>query len=123
MTKTYLSPPPALPAQTETSAETSTELLTAEQFLKLADVPPEIEWFANIDNPQTRRAYQNDLRSFMRFVGIEIPQDFRIVTRSHVLAWRKTLEDGQLGSWEGRPSEGSLPRCHPCSSTCASPMR
>jgi integrase/recombinase XerD len=97
MTKTYLSSPPALPSQTETSAETSTALLTAGQFLRLAEVPPEIEWFANIDNPQTRRAYQNDLRSFMRFVGIERPGDFRIVTRSHVLAWRKTLEDGQLG--------------------------
>jgi site-specific recombinase XerD len=97
MTKTYTSPSSTLPTQTETSAETSTALLTSEQFLKLAEIPPEIEWFANIDNPQTRRAYQNDLRSFMRFIGIQRPEDFRIVTRSHVLAWRKTLEDGQLG--------------------------
>ena len=35
--------------------------LTAKEFLNLADVPPEVEWFANITNPQTRRAYQNDL--------------------------------------------------------------
>ncbi|MDQ3187072.1 MAG: hypothetical protein M3Q16_11585 [Pseudomonadota bacterium] len=26
---------------------------------QLTDVPPAIEWFANIDNPQTRRAYEN----------------------------------------------------------------
>lgn len=51
---------------------------------------------ANIDNPQTRRAYENDLRGFMKFVGIDRPEDFRTVTRSHVLAWRKTLEEKSL---------------------------
>jgi site-specific recombinase XerD len=93
MTKTYSS---ALPATIDIDPDTSISLLTAEQFRQLAEVPPEIEWFANIDNPQTRRAYQNDLRGFMGFVGINRPQDFRIVTRSHVLAWRKTLEEEQL---------------------------
>lgn len=29
---------------------TGTSILTAEQFRALAAVPPEIEWFANIDN-------------------------------------------------------------------------
>jgi site-specific recombinase XerD len=71
--------------------------LTSAQFRKLAEVPPEIEWFANIDNRQTRRAYQNDLRGFMEFAGIDKPEDFRVVTRSHVLAWRKSLEEEQLG--------------------------
>ncbi|MCC7262708.1 MAG: hypothetical protein IT369_09330, partial [Candidatus Latescibacteria bacterium] len=45
--------------------------LTAAQFQGLAQVPPELEWFANIDNPRTRSAYQQDLREFIRFVGIE----------------------------------------------------
>jgi site-specific recombinase XerD len=40
--------------------------------------------------------YENDLRDFMQFVGIHQPEDFRTVTRSHVLAWRKTLEVRQL---------------------------
>jgi hypothetical protein len=31
-------------------------LLTAEEFQGLAKVPPEAEWFANIQNPRTRRA-------------------------------------------------------------------
>ena len=31
--------------------------LTAEEFRHLTDVPPEVEWFANITNPRTRRAY------------------------------------------------------------------
>jgi hypothetical protein len=30
--------------------------LTSAEFSQLADVPPETEWFANIDDPHTRRA-------------------------------------------------------------------
>jgi len=30
-------------------------LLTNAEFNLLADVPPEVEWFANIENPNTRR--------------------------------------------------------------------
>jgi hypothetical protein len=37
---------------------TKARALSAKEFLDLADVPPEIEWFANITNPQTRRAHQ-----------------------------------------------------------------
>jgi len=35
--------------------------LTAPEFHQLAQVPPSAEWFANIDNTNTRRAYRNDL--------------------------------------------------------------
>jgi hypothetical protein len=38
--------------------------LTAVEFNKLADVPPEVEWFANIRNRNTRVAYEQDLREF-----------------------------------------------------------
>jgi hypothetical protein len=31
-------------------------LLTNAEFTALADVPPEVEWFANIVNPNSRRA-------------------------------------------------------------------
>ena len=73
--------------------------LTAKEFLDLADVPPEVEWFANITNRQTRRAYQNDLKDFMRFTGIQSPEEFRVVTRAHLIAWRKDLEGrGVAGS-------------------------
>jgi integrase/recombinase XerD len=80
----------------EISADLEISVLTSAQYHQLSDVPPAIEWFANISNPQTRRAYENDLRSFMKFVGIDRPDDFRTVTRSHVLAWRKTLEERLL---------------------------
>jgi site-specific recombinase XerD len=47
---------------------------------------------ANLDNPRTRRAYQIDLQDFMGFAGIRQPDEFQLVTRAHVLAWRKVLE-------------------------------
>ncbi|SER44046.1 hypothetical protein SAMN05421690_10272 [Nitrosomonas sp. Nm51] len=70
---------PALPA-------TSTRLLTNEDFHWLAEVPPEIEWFANINNVQTRRSYENAMKDFMVFVGITRPEEFRIITRTHIIA-------------------------------------
>ena len=70
--------------------------LTLGQFEKLADVPPEIEWLANITNEKTRRAYQNDVSEFSHFLGLRKPEEFRTVTRSHVIAWREDLEDREL---------------------------
>jgi integrase/recombinase XerD len=66
-------------------------LLTAEDFLRLADVPPEVEWFANLTNRCTRRAYENAIRDFMAFTGIQQADEFRTVTRAHVIAWRDEL--------------------------------
>lgn len=60
--------------------------LTPQQFVLLEDVPPATASFANIDNPQTRRAYQRDIQEFMVFTGIDRPDQFRIVVRAHVLA-------------------------------------
>jgi site-specific recombinase XerD len=66
-------------------------LLTAEAFQRLTDVPPGIEWFANLGNAATRRAYKNALDDFMAFAGIMRPDEFRAVTRAHVIAWRDEL--------------------------------
>ena len=66
--------------------------LTAAEFQHLAEMPAAVEWFANIDNPRTRRAYQNDLQDFCSFVGLSAAEEFRAVTRAHVLAWRTELE-------------------------------
>ena len=68
-----------------------TRLLTATEFQRLADVPPEVEWFANIRNASTRRAYENAIKDFMLFTGIKRPEEFRDVTRAHVIAWRDEL--------------------------------
>ena len=69
----------------------ASRLLTAEAYQRLADVPPEVEWFANLDNQATRRAYENALGNFMRFTGIAKAEEFRTVTRAHVIAWRDDL--------------------------------
>lgn len=66
-------------------------LLSAEGFLSLSDVPPEVEWFANLTNKCTRRAYENAIKDFMLFTGIVKPDEFRTVTRAHVIAWRDDL--------------------------------
>lgn len=79
-------PPPALPGRA----------LTAAEFRGLAAVPPELEWFANISNPRTRRAYWQDVQDFTAFVGIARPEEFRTVTRAHLIAWRKDLEARNL---------------------------
>jgi site-specific recombinase XerD len=62
----------------------------------LADVPLVIEWFANIDSPQTRRAYRNALEDFMKFTGIERPDEFREISRAHIIAWRDDLKYREL---------------------------
>ena len=65
--------------------------LTADAYTRLVEVPPEIEWFANLGNAATRRAYEHALQDFMRFIGIARPDEFRTVTRAHVIAWRDDL--------------------------------
>ena len=72
-------------------------MLTDAEFHRLADVPPEIEWFANLANAHTRRAYENAVKDFMRFADIRQPKEFRIVMRAHIIAWRDELAQRGLG--------------------------
>jgi integrase/recombinase XerD len=90
---THASDDPQLPAEIAPIGR----LLTAAEFHRLSDVPPEVEWFANLTNPQTRRAYETALRDFIRFTGIARPEEFRTVTRAHVIAWRDELSQRGLG--------------------------
>ena len=84
-----IDPAGALPAPGTLAA--SERRLTAARFQQLADVPAELEWFANLGNASTRRAYENALQDFMQFTGIAAPAEFRSVTRAHVIAWRDDL--------------------------------
>jgi integrase/recombinase XerD len=54
----------------------------------LAEGPPELAWFQHIWNARTRAAYTHDVKDFMDFIGIARPEDFRLITRAHVIAWR-----------------------------------
>src|SRR4051794_35319777 len=62
------------------------------EFQGLGNMPPELEWFANLDNPRTRRTYRLDVQEFTAFAGVERPEEMRSVTRAHLIAWRKDLE-------------------------------
>jgi integrase/recombinase XerD len=77
-------------------APTRNSALSAAQFGQLADVPPEIEWLANITNPKTRRAYKNDISEFSAFAGLKSSAELRSISRAHVIAWRKDLEAREL---------------------------
>ncbi|NET37254.1 MAG: tyrosine-type recombinase/integrase [Cyanothece sp. SIO1E1] len=76
--------------------DVSGRLLTAEQFHRLRDVPTVIEWLGNIENEKTCVAYKRDVGEFCRFVGITdaSAEQFRLVTRAHVIAWREALKSG-----------------------------
>ena len=87
----------AITDQLPTRIAPGNRLLTAAEFHRLADVPPEVEWFANLSNPSTRRAYENAVRDFMRFTGIVRPEEFRTVTRAHIIAWRD--DAGAARAW------------------------
>jgi hypothetical protein len=115
MTKTHAAAATKLPA----SPAGSLRFLTRPEFERLANVPPELEWFANFDNPRTRRAYKIDLQEFMGFTGIKTPDEMRAVRRAHVLAWRKDLE---LRNLTARRCGGSSPPCRLCSNISASEM-
>jgi hypothetical protein len=72
-------------------------LMTIAEFHRLADVPLEVEWFANLSNPSTRRTYENAVRDFVLYTGIARPEEFRTVARAHIIAWREDLMRRGLG--------------------------
>ena len=71
-------------------------VLTPAQYGDLAEVPPELEWLANLTNRKTREAYRIDVQEFSTFAGLRGHAEFRTVTRAHVIAWRKQLETRDL---------------------------
>ena len=88
-------------AKTPVKVTVRTRLLTASEFQRLAEVPPEAEWFRNIRSVSTKRAYENAVRDFTLFAGIKRPEEFRSVTRAHVIAWRDELGDRVMSNGEG----------------------
>ena len=67
-------------------AVTVRRALTPAQFGDLADLPPELEWLANLTNPKTRRAYKIDVEEFIAFAGLGGIAELRAVTRAQVIA-------------------------------------
>jgi len=68
------------------------------EFHALKAMPQELEWYANIRSEKTRRAYRYDVKELSRFLDITEPEEMRIVTRVHLLAWRTDLEQRNLAA-------------------------
>src|SRR6516162_3388181 len=72
------------------------QALTRAEFERLADVPPEEEWLANITNAKTRRAYKNDVREFIAYAGLRNYGELRLIARAHIIDWRSAMERREL---------------------------
>lgn len=88
---TNLNHPPARQEGRDALAPRIPGALEPADFERLRRVPPLLEWLANIENPNTRRAYRSDLADFMQFAGIQDPETLNTVTRAHVIAWRRSM--------------------------------
>ncbi len=75
----------------------ASRLLAAAEFHRLAEVPSEVEWFANLSDTSIRRAYENAVGHSMRLAGIRHPEEFRIVSRAHLIGWREDRTRRNLG--------------------------
>lgn len=73
-----------------------TQALTRAQFERLAEVPPEEEWLANITNAKTWRAYKNDVREFIAYAGLRHYGELRSIVRAHIIDWRRDMERRDL---------------------------
>ena len=90
--------------------------LNRTEFQGLGEMPPELEWFANLDDPRTRRAYRLDVRDFTAFAGVERPEEMRQVTRAPD---RLALKTWSAAAWPPAPSEESSRRSPRFSTTSA----
>ena len=72
------------------------QALTRAEFARLAAVPPEEEWLANITNAKTRRAYKNDVREFIAYAGLGNYGELRSIARAHIIDWRRDMEQRGL---------------------------
>jgi hypothetical protein len=67
-------------------------------------------------NKSTRRAYENAIQDFMGFTGIAQLEEFRRVTRAHVIAWRDDLARRELGGAKVRHRLAALSSLFVCDS-------
>ncbi|MCF6283587.1 MAG: tyrosine-type recombinase/integrase [Candidatus Hydrogenedentes bacterium] len=74
------------------AAAATTLSLSAEEFHRLKKVPDAVEWLENLANARTRRVYEKHVSEFARLLALEHPDQFREVTRAHVIAYRKRME-------------------------------
>ena len=100
-----------------TGAVTLRRPLTPAQFGDLADLPPELEWLANLTNHKTRRAYKIDVEEFIAFAGLGGIAELRAATRAMSSPGARTWRSVNLPT---PASAASSRRSPPCSIISAS---
>src|SRR5215472_6926571 len=85
---------------TSAGAPVLRQALTPAQFGDLAELPPELEWLANLTNPKTRRAHKYRHRRIHR---LRRPRRYRGVARRHPRS-RHRLEKGPRKTRAGHSS-------------------
>ena len=73
-------------------------LISDKQYHTLSKMPSETEWLDNlsIKSKGTARIYSFSINEFKEFVGIKKPEEFRLVTKKHILEWIHFLEKKRL---------------------------
>lgn len=79
-------------------AKKKAPLISDEKYHQLAAMPSEKEWLDNCKakSPNTACAYERDLNDFKSFVGITGAEDFRRVTRKHLVDWVSALKKRKI---------------------------
>lgn len=96
------------PAPTVVRVPAGRRTFTTPDFHQLAQMPPATEWFANINDPNTRRAYRDDLKEFMPFVGISAPAEPRLVD-SHARTRSAQGPRAPQTHWQRHPPQARRP--------------
>ena len=89
--------------------------LTAARFRTSTATPLEREWFTALSGPNTRRAYRQGIEDFTAFADLHQPEQFRDVSRAHVIAWRDQLVRRGLADDAIRRKPAARSRCGPVS--------
>ena len=62
----------------------------------LQSLPEEVAWLADFNSRQSKETYGDAISQFRQFIGIEKPEDFRLVEGKHITAFKSfLLEQGK----------------------------
>ena len=59
----------------------------------LRGVPEELLWKANFNSNNSVDTYDKAIKIFLDFLGISSPEELRVITHGHVIAFKKFLQD------------------------------
>ena len=87
-----------MPENEKSESAQPKRLLDNPSYHSLKDVPPEADFIQQRRNrsEKTARAYQVDINDFKTFIGIQKPEEYRLVAPKHVADWVTHLKKQKL---------------------------